>query len=76
MSHFLFFISTPFLAFIYNAPSLASAAEDITALMISAALCMAPLLGGEGHIFGEIVMSPRAASCIWFIGVPGIAVDG
>jgi hypothetical protein len=42
----IFLISTPFLAFIYNAPNSASAVDDITALMILATLCMAPLLGG------------------------------
>jgi hypothetical protein len=35
-----------------------------------------PIVGGDGDIFGKIVMSPRAASCMRFVEVPGIAVDG
>ena len=39
-------MGTASLAFMYRAPSSASAAEDITALIIDDVLCMAPLLGG------------------------------
>ena len=44
----IFLILTPFFALINNAPSSASAADDMTALMISATFKMAPLFGGKG----------------------------
>eukprot|EP00956_Cyclotella_meneghiniana_P040712 scaffold203044_cov46-Cyclotella_meneghiniana.AAC.1 len=44
----IFRSSTALRALIYNPPVSVSAADDMTALIISATLWMAPLLGGRG----------------------------
>ena len=41
-----------YLQFLYRAPSSASAAEDITALIICAVVRIAPLFGGSGESLG------------------------
>ena len=43
-------ISTPLHALTYSVPSSASAAEDMTALIISETVRMAPLFGGKGWL--------------------------
>ena len=63
----IFRSSTALRALIYNAPILASAADDVTAFMILATLWIAPLLGGEGNIFQKKVVPPCSAACVVFI---------
>jgi hypothetical protein len=52
--------------FEYNAPSLALAAEDITALMMVAFVSMAPLFGGNFSLFDK-KKCPPAQLCAFFL---------
>ncbi len=62
----------PSFVFKYNAPNSASAADDITALIIVALVRIAPLLGGDMSLFDKKKCAPARLRAFFSLRYPAL----